>query len=128
MRSIRWKSRYLQGNAEIDRRNKKLVGCFNQLLETAGQKEHCQEMERFLTQTGADLESYLQPDNASNELNELADKNFYTNMLQALPLSPYGTMACRKCGLCDIAQAKIAQHLQEPLACLEEFSSGPKVD
>jgi len=115
MRPIRWKSRYLQGNSEIDQRNKRLVGCFNQLLESASKKEHCKEMEEFLTATSLNLEENLQKNQA---ISEPLDSNFYIQIQQALPLKPYGSAACRKCGLCDIAQANVAEHLQEPINCL----------
>lgn len=117
MRSLRWKNQYTQGSRDVDQRHKRLLGCFNQLMETAGQKEHCQEMELFLIRMAADLDSYLRNSNADNSQN---NPDFYTNLVNALPLQPYGSNACRNCGLCDVAKAKIAEHLQAPLDCLQD--------
>lgn len=116
MRSIRWKNQYTQRDPEINRRNKRLVGCFNQLMEAAEKKEHCQEMEQFLTEVGAELEADLQQHQVDAKL---ANDVFFTRMVKALPLQPYGSPACRQCGLCDTAQAKIAEHLQDPINCLQ---------
>ena len=48
MRPLRWKSRYHTGDAEADRRNRAFVDCLNSLITSAGQREHCQEMEDFI--------------------------------------------------------------------------------
>jgi len=116
MRPLRWKSSYASGDRTIDQRNKKFMGCLNQLMEAAGQREHCQEMEQFLTRLGSELEAYLRTrsDTTHSMIAEL-----YPRILGSLPLAPYGSGACRKCGLCDVAQAKMAERLQAPLDCLQ---------
>ncbi|MBP8290118.1 MAG: hypothetical protein KAX51_09990 [Chromatiaceae bacterium] len=44
---------------------------------------------------------------------------FARQLLASLPLRPYyGSPACRQCGLCDLAQQKVAEHLQAPAECL----------
>ncbi len=43
---------------------------------------------------------------------------FARQLLASLPLRPYGSSACRQCGLCDLAQQKVAEHLQAPAGCL----------
>lgn len=117
MRPLRWKSRYASGDRTLDQYHKKFMGCLNQLMEAAGRREHCQEMEQFLTGLGSELETYLQ-DRGEVTDNGLAE--FYPRIVASLPLAPYGSGACRKCGLCDVAQAKIAAHLQAPLDCLHQ--------
>jgi hypothetical protein len=84
-------------------------------MEAAKQREHCQELERFLTTLGLELESYLSA--RGKAVHTLIDQ-FYPRLVAALPLGPYGSPACRKCGLCDLAQARIAGHLQGPVDCL----------
>jgi len=116
MRPIRWKSRYIQNNPDIDTRNKRLVGCFNQLIAAADKKEHCQEMEQFLTAMSLELETDLQ----QNQVSAKIEDSLVNRMVKTLPLQPYGSAACRKCGLCDIAQAKIAEHLRDPINCLQD--------
>jgi len=115
MRPLRWKSGYASGDRMIDQRNKRFVGCLNQLMEAAGHREHCQEMEQFLTQLGLELEAYLR---TRSDTSHSMIANLYPRMVNALPLAPYGSGACRKCGLCDVAQAKMAEHLRAPLDCL----------
>jgi hypothetical protein len=120
MRPLRWKNQYATGHHAIDQRNKHFMGCLNQLMATAGQREHCQEMEQFLSGLGANLEAHL----ASHGTQQPAFiTEFYPIIVAALPLTPYGTGACRKCGLCDLAQAKMAEHLQSPLDCLSHPDS-----
>ena len=48
MRPLRWKSRYQTGDGEADRRNRAFVDCLNSLINAAGQREHCREMEDFI--------------------------------------------------------------------------------
>ena len=43
---------------------------------------------------------------------------FGCRLRASLPLGAYGSTACRQCGLCDLAQQKIAEHLEVPAQCL----------
>lgn len=117
MRLLRWKARYNTGEAEIDKNNKKFVECVNRLIEAADEREHCQEMEVLLNELSQDVTAKLAADKATALR---MTQTFYAKLLNTLPLQTYGTNACRKCGLCDLAQAQLAEHLQAPLQCLSQ--------
>lgn len=114
MRPIRWKSRFRTGDTEKDRGNRAFVDCLNSLIDAAGQREHCREMEDFIGGFSADAEQALQDQSTGSDLR----LEFGQRLSAALPLSPYGSAACRQCGLCDLAQNKIAEHLETPARCL----------
>lgn len=114
MRPLRWKSRYQTGDAEVDRRNRAFVDCLNTLIHSAGQREHCREMEEFIGRFTAEAEQVLVERPADQDLRA----EFAHRLLEALPLGPYGGSACRQCGLCDLAREKIAEHLEPPAECL----------
>ncbi len=115
MRLLRWKSRYNTGEVETDQHNKKFLECVNSLMTAADEHEHCQDMENLLTQLGEAVVAKL---GAERETAPQMRQFFYGKLVNTLPLPPYGTPACHQCGLCDLAQAQFAQHLQAPLNCL----------
>jgi hypothetical protein len=114
MRPLRWKSRYQTGDAETDRRNRAFVDCLNGLIEAAGQREHCGEMEDFLDRFSAEAERILRNRPTDRDLSA----EFGRRLLASLPLGSYAGTACRQCGLCDLAQKKVAEHLEAPAQCL----------
>jgi hypothetical protein len=114
VRPLRWKSRYQTGDPEADRRNRAFVDCLNGLITAAGQREHCREMEDFIYQFSAEVEQLLQAHPAHCDLSAA----FGRRLRDSLPLSPYGSTACRQYGLCDLAQQEIAEHLEAPAQCL----------
>ncbi len=114
MRTLRWKSRYRTGDAEIDRRNRAFVDCINNLINAAGQREHCQEMENFIDKFSAQAEKMLKDRPTGGDLSV----EFGHRLLAAIPLDSYGSTACRQCGLCDLARQNIAEHLEAPVQCL----------
>lgn len=114
MRPLRWKSRFQTGDAETDRQKRAFFECLNSLVIASGQREHCREMEDFLGRNLAEAEqALLNPATRPDLGRELA-----AQLLGSLPLSPYGSPACRQCGLCDLAQRKVAEHLDVPAQCL----------
>ena len=114
MRPLRWKSSYQTGDGEADRRNRAFVDCLNSVINAAGQREHCREMEDFISRFSAEVEQLLQAHPADGDLSAA----FGSRLRASLPLSPYGSTACRQCGLCDLAQQRIAEHLEVPAQCL----------
>ena len=114
MRPLRWKIRYQTGDAETNRQKRAFFDCLNSLVTAAGQREHCQEMEDFLGRNLARAEQALLDPTPNPDLGPA----FAQQLLGALPLSPYGSPACRECGLCALAQEKITDHLQVPAGCL----------
>lgn len=114
MRPLRWKSRYQTGNPETDRRNRKFIDCLNSLINAAGKREHCQEMEELIDRFRAQVEQFLNNHPANSDLGI----EFGRQLINNLPLSSYGNTSCRKCGLCDLAQQKIVEHLKLPAKCL----------
>ena len=114
MRPIRWNSRYRSGDAETDRRNRAFVDCLNSLIDAAGQREHCQELEDVIALFSAEAQQLLEAHPADTDLSAASGRR----LRALLPLSPYDSAACRQCGLCDLAQQKIAEHLEAPARCL----------
>lgn len=114
MRPLRWKTRFQTGDDSTDRQKRAFFDCFNSLINAAGHREHCQEMEDFLNRNLHQAEKALLDPGPQLHLGQ----EFARQLLDALPLSPYGSPACRQCGLCDLAQRKVALHLQAPVACL----------
>ena len=114
MRTLRWKTRYQTGDAASDRRNRAFVDCLNSLVHAAGQREHCREMGDLIARFSADAERLLQERPTAADLaTDLGQR-----LRASLPLSAYGSNSCRRCGLCDLAQEKIAEHLEAPAQCL----------
>jgi hypothetical protein len=114
MRPLRWKSRFQTGDAETDRQKRAFFECLNSLVIASGQREHCHEMEDFLGRNLAEAEQALLNPATRPDLG----REFAAQLLGSLPLSPYGSPACRQCGLCDLAQRKVAEHLDVPAQCL----------
>jgi hypothetical protein len=119
MRPLRWKSRFQTGNPETDRRKRAFFDCLNSLVTSAGHREHCREMEDFLGRNLVQAEQALLEPAANPDLGQA----FARQLLASLPLRPYGSPACRRCGLCDLAQHQVAEHLQAPAECLLKHPS-----
>ena len=120
MRPLRWKSRFRTGDAEADRRNREFIDCVNKLINAADQREHCREMEDFISQVSTEAESMLQDHDQPANLDP--KREFGRRLLASLPLGPYGGNACRECGLCDLAEEQISEHLEAPAQCLFDRS------
>jgi len=118
MRPLRWKNRYQTGNAEADRSNRAFVDCLNSLINAAGQREHCREMEDFIGRFSAEAEQALRTSPTDRDLSA----EFGRRLLDSLPLATYDSTSCRQCGLCDLAQQQIAAHLKAPARCLFDSS------
>lgn len=107
MRPLRWKNKYLTGQAEIDQRTHALVELLNTSLLKSNQVEHCQdlnELHQCLLDSAETLLSQVHaPDFQLNEqdLRELLSKEF--------PLSARNKTACRDCGRCE----ELEQQLKE---------------
>jgi hypothetical protein len=114
MRPLRWKGRFRTGNALADRRNRAFVDCLNKLINAAGQREHCHEMEELIDQFSSEAEKTLQERPADRDLKQ----EFGSRLLASLPLDPCGGNACRKCGLCQIEQGQVPAHLKVPAQSL----------
>lgn len=114
MRPLRWKSRYQTGDPETDRRNRAFVGCLNTLIQASGQREHCREMEEFIEGFAAEADRILLQRHTGSDLGA----DFGRRLIATLPLGPYGGTSCRRCGLCELAEQKIAARLEGPIQCL----------
>ena len=121
MRPLRWKSRYQTGDAQADRRNRAFVDCLNSLINAAGQREHCQEMEDFIGRFSAEAEQILSDRPTDRDLRA----EFGHRLMDSLPLTTYGSTSCRQCHLCDLAQKRIAENLKDPAECLFRSSLDP---
>lgn len=116
MHPLRWKGRFGTGDASADKRNRAFVDCLNRLINAAGQREHCCEMEDLIGQFSSEADNILQERPVDRDLKQ----EFGSRLLASLPLSPFGSNACRKCGLCAAKQEKVADHLEIPGQCLFE--------
>ena len=114
MRALRWKTRFRTGDAETDQSNRAFVDCLNSLIDAAGRREHCREMEDLVSRLSDQAEEALQDHLTKGDLRV----EFGRRLSSSLPLSAYGSTACRQCGLCDLAREKIAEHLEAPAQCL----------
>lgn len=114
MQPLRWKGRYRSGDAETDRLNKAVVQCLNTLIEASRKREHCREMEDLLSTLVEQAETLLrQSGQAKNIRDTLRDQ-----LMAQLPLPNYATQSCHSCGLCDLAEMQVAEHLEPPAQCL----------
>ncbi len=116
MRPLRWKGRFRTGEVSADRRNRAFVDCLNRLIDAVRQREHCCEMADLMGQLSSEANNVLQERPLGRDLKE----EFGSRLLASLPLSPFGSKACRKCGLCAVNQEKVADHLEIPGQCLFE--------
>jgi hypothetical protein len=116
MRPLRWKRGYQTGNTEADRRGRAFIDCINSLIDAAGQREHCREMEDFITRFSTEAEQILQNHATDVDLST----EFGHRLRASLPLNAYGSPSCRQGGVCELAQQKIAGHLEAPTQCLFE--------
>lgn len=114
MRPLRWKRRYQTGDTEVDQRNRTFVDCLNSLINAAGEREHCQEIEDFIGQFSTEAEQIFHDHRTDKDLGA----EFGRRLLAALPLNTFGGSSCRQCGLCDLAQQRVAEHLEAPVQCL----------
>jgi hypothetical protein len=112
MHALRWKSRFRSGNADIDRDNKAVVECLNSLIDATRQRQHCREIEDLLEEMAEQADTLLST--GEQEVRAV----LRTHLMAKLPLPNYQTQSCHTCGICDLAQAQIASHLQAPAQCL----------
>jgi hypothetical protein len=124
MRPVRWKGRFRTGNVSADRRNRAFVDCINGLINAAGRREQCGEMEEFIDQFSSAAEQTLQERPANRDLK----REFGSSLLASLPLGPFGGNACRKCGLCNVKREQAPDHLAVPVQHLfERHATTPDV-
>lgn len=111
MKAVRWKKRYLTGNAKLDEHNQALVALLNELRDELSRKEHCQEIneltDRLSDLTGQRL-SMLSEDAAGAGESDRAIRDLLKN---DFPLATLSTPACRNCGLCDLVADRVGQWL-----------------
>lgn len=115
MKPLRWKRQYQSGDPEQDRKNRDLTHCLNTLMEASRQREHCHDvedlMERLADQADDLLRQGCERDTIEQTLRPILRDN--------LPLPSYETAACHNCGICDMARAKLASHLEAPAKCFD---------
>ena len=114
MKTLRWKSRYLTGTFEVDQKNRALVDCLNGFIQAAKQREHCKEIENLLEDSVARLENSLSEQPIATDLTA----QLRTSFISSLPMPTWGTPACRKCDICDLAEQRVAQHIESSVQCL----------
>ena len=85
----------------------------------ASQRERCWEMKETINQFSFEADTALQEHSTNRDLKK---NEFGRRLLASLPLGPFGGLACRKCGLCDMAQEQIAGHLEASARCLFDRS------
>ena len=91
---------------------------FSELLQGLVNKMLKGEMEDFMDRFSAQAEKMLKDRPTEGDLSV----EFGRRLVAALPLDSYGSTSCRQCGLCDLAEEKIAEHLEAPARCLFKSS------
>jgi hypothetical protein len=114
MRPLRWKGRFRTGNALADRSNRAFVDCLNKLINAAGQREHCHEMEELIDQFSSEAEKTLQERPADRDLKQ----EFGSRLLASLPLRSLWRQCLPQVWPCQIEQGQVPAHLEAPAQCL----------
>ena len=115
MKLLRWKSKYLTGNTDIDARTRAMADTLNSVIAEANAVEHCEDLNEFtseiVTATDAMLARVSESSaDASAELG--AFENELREMLVSkLPLAARGTPACDDCGMCSLYEKKAREWL-----------------
>ncbi len=107
MRNVRWKRRYLTGDAVLDARNQSLVTLLTDLRAELERAEHCSEIKELYTRL-ADLTADRLAD-AAEKPAAYADSDAAIRSLleNEFPLASLSTPACRDCGLCDLIADRV---------------------
>jgi len=104
MRPIRWKNKYLTGNAIIDNHHLALTKIINGLVIEATGVEHCQDLNELHEQLLSSTEIIFKEQQTSQ-----LKKKIIEIAATHLPLPAKNGAACCHCNLCD----KIEQQLDE---------------
>ncbi|MDD3517688.1 MAG: hypothetical protein PHQ14_05015 [Chromatiales bacterium] len=117
MRALRWKRQYLTGDAATDARNQALAGI---LLETAVRmrsKEHCQDMNEMHDDLVTLAERRFDGAPEDDPTARASDVEIRDFLAERMPLPARGTAACRDCGICEWAEARIMDWLEDATEC-----------
>jgi hypothetical protein len=119
MKLLRWKSKYLTGNAGIDKRTRALADTLNAVIAEGNKVEHCDDLNGFTSEIKSMTENMLTrvsetSANADGELgafeNQLRDI-----LVTKLPLDARGTPACDDCGMCSLYEKKAREWLGDEI-------------
>ncbi len=115
MRLLRWKSKYLTGNAAIDGRTRAMADTLNAAIAEANAVEHCEDLNEFTDELVAATEAMLakvskSPAHAGGEL-ETFENELRDILVTKLPLAARGTPACDDCGMCSLYEKKAREWL-----------------
>lgn len=115
MKQIRWKSKYLTGNLDIDTRLRSIVDILNAVTSEANNAEHCVDLSSFTAEAISATENMLSSVSASPERSTStmsAFENELRNLLTSkLPLDARGTSACNNCGMCGLLEKQSREWL-----------------
>jgi len=114
MKTLRWKNRYLTGQPQADQERRALVECLNGFVQAAKKKEHCQELDSFMEGTLIQLEQELSKDSVNADL----VTSIRSQLLASFPLQTHSSTACKQCGVCDLAEKRVSEHIQSSAQCL----------
>ncbi|CAK0755294.1 conserved hypothetical protein [Gammaproteobacteria bacterium] len=114
MKTLRWKNRYLTGQPQADQERRAFVECLNGFVQAAKQKEHCQELDGFME----DMLTHLEQELSKNPADADLVTNIRKQLLTAFPLQTRSSTACRQCGVCDLAEKRVSEHIRSSAQCL----------
>jgi hypothetical protein len=108
MKLLRWKSKYLTGNADIDARTRAMADTLNAVIAEANKVEHCEDLNGFTDDIITATENMLtriteSSADASGELGAFEDE-LRDKLASKLPLDARGTPACDDCGMCSLLE------------------------
>jgi len=129
MRAIRWKSRYLTGMPETDRRIRALVDRLNEMAGEANTVEHCQDLNdifsRITRLTEAMLTTLGESSRAVVDTVEMFETELDKLLESELPLAARGTPACTDCCMCSLLEKRTRAWLGEAFENRAQCDSVP---
>jgi len=129
MRAIRWKSRYLTGMPETDRRIRALVDRLNEMAGEANTVEHCQDLNDFFSRITRLTEAMLTTLGESSrevvDTVEMFETELDKLLESELPLAARGTPACTDCCMCSLLEKRTRAWLGEAFENRAQCDSVP---
>lgn len=116
MRPLRWKSRYLTGDAGLDARSRALVDALNETAADAKRVEHCQDFEDFSARIAEHAQGMLEQLRGAEAVVavERCEYELGRVLETGLPLAARGTPACTDCCLCSLLEKRTRAWLGQP--------------
>ncbi len=124
MRHLRWKRKYLSGFSALDRPKQTLYEDLQNLQREMEHKEHCQDMEDLMGELNVQAKSLLEVKVGSPQEIDTAVSGHTASINQTLdqqlPLAALDTPACHDCGICEHADQRIHEWIEQSTVSQED--------